>query len=205
MFVFLLPCLLLAALVDAAPPKEVGKHFLKMGKQGDYQYGYNDGHAVKEESRYADGTVRGSYRYVDANRVTQNVIYRADKNGYVATSTSELYGGNAEPLLKINVPTTEAVNPPPVVTTLPTTQELPAVSNFDIRFAPEQLNVPPPTTATTSCGVQNYGLPLGYPVIPAPPKDNQLQFRAGEQPQVMYVSFMIPYVLHPQHDNATTS
>ncbi|KXJ80519.1 hypothetical protein RP20_CCG023917 [Aedes albopictus] len=199
MFLFLLPFLLLAALVDSAPPKEVGKHFLKMGKQGDYQYGYNDGHAVKEESRYADGTVRGSYHYVDANRVTQNVVYRADKNGFVATSTSELLGVGQEPHLKVSVPVTaEDVRPPPVVPTPPSNQELPAVSDFDIRFAPDQLNVQPNPSAPL-CSA----LPLGYPVVPAPPKDNHLQFRVGEQPQVMYVSFMIPYVLHPQHENAT--
>ncbi|XP_062555460.1 cuticle protein 6-like [Armigeres subalbatus] len=201
MLLFLIPFLLSAALVAPAPPKEVGKHYFKLGKEGDYQYGYNDGHTVKEETRYADGSVRGSYRYVDGNSITQNVVYRADKNGYVASTTSERLGEVKETVPKMGIRVAEplAVPPPPVVTTAapitaaPTETSTVVVSDIDIRVGTEQ-----PDKPETTCGGPNVGLPVGFPVVPALPKDGQL--RSGEQPQVMYISFMIPYVMHPQQE-----
>ena len=42
---------------------------------GQYNYGYSDPNSAKQEVKTADGVVRGSYSYVDANGLVQTVNY----------------------------------------------------------------------------------------------------------------------------------
>jgi hypothetical protein len=45
---------------------------------GGYNYGYSNKDSAKEEIRHPDGSVVGSYSYVDANNVLQTVNYVSD-------------------------------------------------------------------------------------------------------------------------------
>uniref|UniRef100_A0A182QHS7 Uncharacterized protein n=1 Tax=Anopheles farauti TaxID=69004 RepID=A0A182QHS7_9DIPT len=69
---------------------EVGSQYLVFGQDcRQYAYGYNAGSSAKVELKRADGTVIGSYHYIDANNVTQRVNYTAnDVDGFVAEGTN---------------------------------------------------------------------------------------------------------------------
>ena len=47
---------------------------------GQYNYGYADPNSAKQEVKSADGVVRGSYSYVDANGLVQTVNYLGGQN-----------------------------------------------------------------------------------------------------------------------------
>lgn len=55
---------------------------------GQYTYGYTDGESAKTETRYADGTTKGSYSYVDDNGAVQAMHYTADADGFRAAGTN---------------------------------------------------------------------------------------------------------------------
>jgi hypothetical protein len=64
-------------------------HFANMGQTpGDYQFGYHTGqdnskdNSFREEMRLPDGTVKGSYGYIDANGKQRIIKYTAGKNGF---------------------------------------------------------------------------------------------------------------------------
>lgn len=54
--------------------------------QGDYKFGYKttDGGIFREETRNADGSVSGSYGFIDANGKQRTVKYTAGKDGFRA-------------------------------------------------------------------------------------------------------------------------
>ncbi|XP_055842396.1 cuticle protein-like [Episyrphus balteatus] len=63
--------------------------FSHINDQGEYHFGFNDGHQARHEERSAEGVVRGAYRYIDANGEVQTVTYTADKhNGFLASGSS---------------------------------------------------------------------------------------------------------------------
>ena len=49
---------------------------------GGYGYGYSNPNSAKQESRDANGVVRGAYSYVDANGIPRRVAYVADAYGF---------------------------------------------------------------------------------------------------------------------------
>merc|ERR1719216_383049 len=55
---------------------------------GNYNYGYADPNSAKQEIKAPDGTVQGSYSYVDANGVVQTVNYIADDHGFRVAATN---------------------------------------------------------------------------------------------------------------------
>merc|ERR1711936_440305 len=55
---------------------------------GQYQYGYTNEDSTKLEQRMADGSVRGTYSYIDANGVVQRVDYISDGLGFRVAATN---------------------------------------------------------------------------------------------------------------------
>lgn len=69
------------------PPAQV--HYVNIGQDlaGDYKFGYDTGkgptgQSFREETRSADGTVRGAYGYTDAGGQQRIVKYSAGKDGF---------------------------------------------------------------------------------------------------------------------------
>ncbi|XP_033324775.2 uncharacterized protein LOC117219612 [Megalopta genalis] len=56
-------------------------------RTGEHAYSYAGGPSAKEEIKGADGVVRGSYSYVDANGILQSVFYVADNYGFRVAAT----------------------------------------------------------------------------------------------------------------------
>merc|ERR1712184_116918 len=55
---------------------------------GQYQYGYTNEDSTKLEQRMADGSVGGTYSYIDANGVVQRVDYISDGLGFRVAATN---------------------------------------------------------------------------------------------------------------------
>ena len=62
------------------PP--VGSQYHAQDDAGQYSYGFLSGDQTKQETKTADGVVRGAYSYVDADGITQTVNYIADALGF---------------------------------------------------------------------------------------------------------------------------
>ncbi|KAH6932578.1 hypothetical protein HPB50_007825 [Hyalomma asiaticum] len=70
------------------PPAPV--HYVSIGEKldGEYRFGYDSGngplgHSYRQEFRLPDGSIRGSYGYVDSRGHMRRVHYTAGKNGFV--------------------------------------------------------------------------------------------------------------------------
>ena len=55
---------------------------------GQYAFGYSEPGANRDETRDANGVVKGSYNYVDVNGVPQSVVYVSDANGFQVSATN---------------------------------------------------------------------------------------------------------------------
>ena len=55
---------------------------------GQYNYGYSNANSAKVETKSADGIVRGSYSYIDANGVLQRTDYISDALGFRVAGTN---------------------------------------------------------------------------------------------------------------------
>lgn len=76
--------------VVAAPvfvPPFANQHHAQ-DEYGQYQYGYTNEDSAKLEQRLADGSVRGTYSYIDANGVVQRVDYISDALGFRVAATN---------------------------------------------------------------------------------------------------------------------
>ena len=69
-------------------PSEPSSQYHAQDEAGQYNYGYSNPNSAKAESRTADGVVRGSYSYVDANGELQTVQYISDALGFRAAGTN---------------------------------------------------------------------------------------------------------------------
>lgn len=70
------------------PPAPV--HYVNIGEKldGDYKFGYDTGNgpagqSYREEFRLPDGSVKGSYGYIDSRGHMRKVHYTAGKNGFI--------------------------------------------------------------------------------------------------------------------------
>jgi hypothetical protein len=64
--------------VQHVPSPITASQYHAQSEFGEYNYGYNNQNSAKSEFKTADGAVRGSYTYVDANNIVQRVDYIAD-------------------------------------------------------------------------------------------------------------------------------
>lgn len=63
---------------------------------GQYDYGYSNPVSTKTEVKTADGVVRGTYSYIDANNVVQTVHYISDALGFRVQATNLPQAPNVE-------------------------------------------------------------------------------------------------------------
>ena len=75
---------------------------------GQYNYGYSNQDSAKSEFKTADGVVRGSYSYVDANGIVQTTNYISDALGYRVAATNLPVAPAAQAVVA-EVPVAEAV------------------------------------------------------------------------------------------------
>merc|ERR1712241_1530781 len=85
---------------------------------GQYQYGYTNEDSTKLEQRMADGSVRGTYSYIDANGVVQRVDYISDGLGFRVAATNLPSAAAAEVAVPV-APVAPAPTVAPVVEEAP--------------------------------------------------------------------------------------
>jgi len=133
-----------------APPAQV--HYVNIGADlaGDYKFGYDTGKGPKgqsfrEETRSADGTVRGAYGYTDANGQQRIVKYSAGKEGFKIEDDSPASGGGSQ-----SAPTAAPYRPP---------QTLPPQIYRPAPTAPPQAYRPPALSSQSYPSPQSYSSP----------------------------------------------
>ena len=77
-----------APIVHTAPVVAPASEYHIQDQAGQYSFGYQDPHSVKQEVKTADGVVRGAYRYIDTNGIVQMVEYIADALGFRVGATN---------------------------------------------------------------------------------------------------------------------
>ena len=70
-------------------PAAANNQFHAQDAAGQYNYGYSNPLGAKQETKTADGVVRGSYSYIDANGLVQTVNYISDVFGFRSVSTND--------------------------------------------------------------------------------------------------------------------
>ncbi|CAG2161781.1 unnamed protein product [Oppiella nova] len=143
------------------PPAQV--HYVNIGADlaGDYKprgkgkgrFGYDTGKGPKgqsfrEETRSADGTVRGAYGYTDANGQQRIVKYSAGKEGFKIEDDSPAQGGGNAP-----APTSAPYRPPQ---TLP-----PQIYRPQPSSAPQSYSRPQSSPQSYQSSPQSYQSPSG--------------------------------------------
>ncbi|XP_022705717.1 probable ATP-dependent RNA helicase ddx17 isoform X2 [Varroa jacobsoni] len=121
------------------PPASV--HYVSIGEklEGDYKFGYETGkgsngdESFRTETRDADGTVRGSYGYVDPRGKQITVHYEAGREGFKILSEDEVKGGAkrtpAAAPVQPNQPAPPAAVAPTTPPTPPTATETPLLEH----------------------------------------------------------------------------
>jgi len=72
----------------ALPANNPSSQYHAQDEVGAYTYGYNSAEQTKSEVKTADGVVRGSYSYIDANGIVQTVNYISDAMGFRVAATN---------------------------------------------------------------------------------------------------------------------
>merc|ERR1712106_1176871 len=106
-----------ASPVVVASPTE-GSQYHSQDDIRQYSYGYSDSNSVKQEVKTADGVIRGSYSYVDADGIVQTVSYIADALGFRVGATNlpvHVVDGQATPAQAAIQTAPVAAAPAPVV------------------------------------------------------------------------------------------
>ncbi|CAG9835140.1 unnamed protein product [Diabrotica balteata] len=105
------PTAYIVPLAEISAP--IASQYHSQDSLGQYTYGYANHLSAKSEARAFDGSVLGSYSYVDANGKIQSVEYAADDQGFRATAS--------------NLPVAPAVPEIPVVAVPAPIQDTPEV------------------------------------------------------------------------------
>merc|ERR1712203_104676 len=85
--------------------------FHAQSELGEYNYGYANANSAKQEFKTADGIVRGTYSYVDANGILQTVNYVSDAEGFKVAATNLPQAPVAAPYTPVAAPITPVVAP----------------------------------------------------------------------------------------------
>ena len=85
-----------------APGTAPSSQYHAEDEAGQYNYGYSGPLSSKQEVKSADGVVRGSYSYLDANGQIQKVDYISDVLGFRAVGTN--IPGGASPSAPVMAP-----------------------------------------------------------------------------------------------------
>merc|ERR1711956_172336 len=89
--------------VDTVTPAQ-SSQFHAQSELGEYNYGYSNANSAKQEFKTADGIVRGTYSYVDANGILQNVNYVSDAEGFKVAATNLPQAPVAAPYTPVAAP-----------------------------------------------------------------------------------------------------
>merc|ERR1711988_1029155 len=104
---------------------------------GQYHYGYASPTSQKSEVKTADGVVRGSYQYVDANNLVQTVNYVSDSMGFRVAATNL----PKAPVSAETVPE-QVVQPAPYVAPAPAASQLTPAHHPYYAYAPNYHYLP---------------------------------------------------------------
>merc|ERR1712008_400543 len=85
--------------------------FHAQSELGEYNYGYSNANSAKQEFKTADGIVRGTYSYVDANGILQTVNYVSDAEGFKVAATNLPQAPVAAPYTPVAAPIAPVVAP----------------------------------------------------------------------------------------------
>merc|ERR1712172_124669 len=96
--------------VAAVTPAQ-SSQFHAQSELGEYNYGYSNANSAKQEFKTADGIVRGTYSYVDANGILQTVNYVSDAEGFKVAATNLPQAPVAAPYTPVAAPITPVVAP----------------------------------------------------------------------------------------------
>merc|ERR1711935_633743 len=136
-----------------AAPVPTHSQFHGQDELGGYNYGYSNANSAKQEFKTADGIVRGTYSYVDANGILQTVNYISDAEGFKVAATNLPQAPVADVVAKAApvVAPTAYVAPAPVVAVasddmeVVAAQETPlvgptpyAINPYAYHYAPQQ-------------------------------------------------------------------
>lgn len=98
----------------------IESQYQALDQYGQYTFGFTGGDLARSETRGADGSVRGSYSYVDEEGRTQTQHYVADELGFRVTGTNlprapEVPAGGAAAPVYEPLPTPQPVRDTPEV------------------------------------------------------------------------------------------
>ena len=82
------PTVAVAAPTVAVAAPVVSSQYHAQDELGQYNYGYSNPNSAKVETKDADGIVRGSYSYIDANGLLQRTEYISDALGFRVAGTN---------------------------------------------------------------------------------------------------------------------
>ncbi|KAK8766578.1 hypothetical protein V5799_006641 [Amblyomma americanum] len=151
-------------------------HYVSIGAklEGDYKFGYDTGKgsdktgSFREESRLPDGTVKGSYGFIDASGRQRIIKYTAGKDGFKAEGDIYQEGAPKDTI------------PEHIQQTVSASPSAPAPS------APAPAPAPAPALATANPAAQykppsNSGPPAGPPLQFRPPSYSEAPANAAPQ------------------------
>jgi len=145
---------------------------------GQYNYGYNDGSSVKQEIKTADGVIRGSYSYIDADGLVQSVNYIADALGFRVGATN-LPVHNVDTPVEAAAPVEPAAYVQPVAPAAPV--PVPVISpEVNYAYLPYATNY-------------GYSQPIAYAQKPVESVnvDNLIDLRTNDEKPTEYVQAVV--------------
>lgn len=151
------------------PVAPAANQFHAQDELGQYEYGYANEHSVKTEHKTADGVVRGSYSYVDANGVVQRVDYISDALGFRVAATNlpvhQTSPPFVDPVVAETDPTEAPVTDAPALPVTDAPIEVPDAYTVDLRtvVVPAPIEAVPATVAAKE---EQVAVPAQQVVIP---------------------------------------
>lgn len=136
---------------------------------GQYTYGYSNEDSSKVETKTADGIVRGSYSYIDADNVVQRVDYISDALGFRVAATNLPVAHDPVPASEVTlnkVPVAQVAQAAAVAESAPVLQEVhqvlaPAASAFPYEIDPTVIAAPAKVEAVPA---EAANLPVVVPI-----------------------------------------
>ena len=151
--------------------------FHAQDEAGQYNYGYNGPTSSKQETRTADGVVRGTYSYLDANGQLQTVNYISDILGFRTEATNlpehKVEVENSIGYTAANVRAIPAqvavhtakpvqVQPPTVMAPTVAYSYLPYANNFGYYYNPNYYQLTPASPITSEVEKAALAKPVAY-------------------------------------------
>ena len=182
--------------------------FHAQDESGQYNYGYTSATSSKQETRTADGVVRGTYSYLDANGQLQTVNYISDILGFRTEATNlpehkvedPSIGYTAANVRAIpaqvvaHAPKKVEVQKPAVIAPTVAYSHLPYATNFGYFYNPSYYQLTPASPITTEVEKAALTKPVAYEAIIQQPINVQpvVQQQVAYQTPVQQVAYQAP-------------